>query len=106
MLSILFLYFIGKPFYNLAGEHGKSQWGFAILGILTFYSAAFFLGIILAIVSPDSLETMNDWVITAVAIPLGLLFAWLLYKFLQNRWNNAIKEDFSDSDVLDQNLNN
>jgi hypothetical protein len=35
MLGLILIYFVGKAFYDLAGLHGKSQWGFAILGIVS-----------------------------------------------------------------------
>src|SRR5690242_1894849 len=105
MLGLLLIYFIGKYYYNLAGEHGKSQWGFAILGVVTYYVGAFVMGIFLGIFYPDAAETMNNLVLGLIAMPLGILFTWGLYKILENQWGNTAPDDFEDSDVLDRNLN-
>ena len=106
MLGILLIYFIGKPFYDLAMHHDKSRWGFAILGVVTYYAGTFVMGIIIGIVSPETTETMNNLLLGLIALPLGLLFAWLLYKFLENAWSNNSSNDDTDSNILDRNLNN
>jgi len=37
MLGILFIYYIGRYFYTLAGRYQKNEWGFAIAGVLSYY---------------------------------------------------------------------
>jgi hypothetical protein len=106
MLGILLIYFIGKPFYDLAAHYDKSQWGFAILGVVAYYVGTFVMGFVLGILYPETIETMNNLLLGLIALPLGLLFSWLLYKFLENRWSTSSSNNETDSDVLDQNLNN
>lgn len=105
MLSIILIYFIGKPFYDLAENHDKSKWGFAILGVVAYYLGTFVMGIILGILLPETVETMNNLLLAVIALPLGLLAAWMLYKFLENRWSNKSSNDDTDSNILDQDLN-
>src|SRR6185369_9662041 len=101
MLSILLIYFIGKPFYDLALHHDKSRWGFAILGVLTYFVGTFVMGIILGLFAPETIDTMNNFLLTLISLPMGLLFAWLLYKFLQNKWSNSSSNDDTDTNILD-----
>jgi len=103
MLGILLLYWIGKYFYKLAEAHDKSKWGFTILGIVVYYAGIVVLGLILGIVleifALGYFETMNDIVLNLVALPVGILSCYLLYKYLDKTWeknapskNNSIDE--------------
>lgn len=106
MLSILFLYYIGKQFYDLAELNNKSKWGFGILGVVSFYAGTFVSGIILALLmSPEAVESMNDLVLGLISIPLGLVFAWIFYKILEHNWSK-LQDNYVEGDILDQNLNN
>jgi hypothetical protein len=106
MLGLLLIYFIGKYYYELAQQHDKRKWAFAILGVVAYYAGAFVMGIILGIIFPDAVDTMNNLILSLLALPMGLLFTWGLYKILENRWSNPVHDDFDDSDILDRNLNN
>ena len=37
MLGLLLIYWIGKKYYELATEHNRSPWGYAILGVFVYY---------------------------------------------------------------------
>jgi len=56
MLGLLLIYFIGKYFYDLAILHEKSKWGWAVIGVVSYYAEgfilAFGLGMIAELVSP------------------------------------------------------
>lgn len=39
MIDFLLTYFIGKAFYDLASQHKKHKWEFAISGIAVYYGA-------------------------------------------------------------------
>ena len=60
MLGLVLLYWIGKYYYKLAEVYNKSQWGFAILGIVVYYAGivvfAFAVGIIAELVAPGAIE--------------------------------------------------
>ncbi|NRB60359.1 MAG: hypothetical protein HRU50_10545 [Winogradskyella sp.] len=98
MLSIIFLYWLGKYFYKLAEEYDKNKWGFAILGIVVYYAGTFFfgalIGIILGLTAPDTLENMNEMLLGLLMIPFGILSCYILYKQLEKNWerNKPVNE--------------
>ena len=91
MLGLILLYWIGKYFYELAEQHNKSQWGFAILGIVTYYSGllifSFIAGIVIELTSPGYIETVNETLFGFLMLPFGFLSCYLLYQYLQKTWN-------------------
>jgi hypothetical protein len=107
MLGLILLYFAGKAYYDLAGTHGKSKWTFAIIGVVSYYAGLFLGGIGIAIVyeivSPGSLENTNEMLLGIMAIPLGILTCWGLYKLLEANWTKARKRVMPDS-ILDAEL--
>lgn len=107
MLGLLILYYIAKPFYKLAEEHSKNKWLFAISSIAIYYLGAFIGGIIIAIVSElvfkYPVDNIEDILLSIMAMPLGILSVWLVYKFLVKKWENT--DQFTDSDILDENIN-
>ena len=111
MLGLVLLYWIGKYFYKLAEEYDKSKWGFAILGIVVYYVGililGFTLGLVVELISPGFFETMNDMALNLLALPLGILSCYLLYKYLEKTWeknkpnpNNLIDEIGKCSDQI------
>lgn len=106
MLEIILMGFIGNSFYKLAGDYSKSQWGYAIAGVISVYIGLMISGMLMAIgmdiVSPGSIETMNPMVLGLTAMPLALLFTWFLYGYLKKSWE---KEKLIDNaDVLDNEM--
>ncbi len=96
MLGLILLYWIGKYFYKLAEEYNKSKWGFAILGIASYYIGTYVFAILIAVIvevlSPGYLEGFNERVLSLILLPFGLLSCYLLYYFLKKNWKNHIKE--------------
>lgn len=94
MLSIILIYFIGKPFYNLAEAHYKNKWIFAILGVVTYYGGTFLggfiLGVFIAFGYMESLLTLPELVLGLLTLPFGLLACWGLYAILKNIWSKAV----------------
>ena len=90
MLGLVLLYWIGKYFYKLAEKYNKSEWGFAILGIVSYYGGivlfSFIIGIVAEIVSPGYFENFNETVFSLLMLPLGILSCYLLYKYLEKTW--------------------
>jgi hypothetical protein len=107
MLGLIFLYYIGKSYYDLAGFHDKNQWGYAIFGIVNYYACTFLGGFILAIalalLAPNFLENTSETALGYMALPFGLLGCWGIYAFLKRRWENVV-EPVSDSTLLDDTL--
>ena len=93
MLGILLIYFIGKHFYDLAIKFNKSKWGFAILGVISYYAGTFIGGIIIVLIyeygMSKSIDTMNDFVLSLIALPFGILACWLFHYLLKNTWTKS-----------------
>ena len=112
IVGILLLYFVGKAFYDLAHEHDRSRWGFAILGVVSYYVGSIIIGGIILFVIFDlffsrSLEDVNDFLLSLLAMPFGVLTCWGLYKILQNAWAKSTLHASSESgEVLDADLLN
>ncbi len=90
MLGLVLLYWIGKYFYKLAEEFNKSEWGFAILGVVTYYGGTFLFGIIFSIIaeviSPGYIDGFNENLFGLLMLPFGVLSCYLLYMFLEKKW--------------------
>lgn len=97
MLGLLLIYWIGKYFYNLAEEYEKSQWGYAILGVVVYYGGTFFfgfvVGMIVEMVSPGFIEGFNETMLGILMIPFGILSAYLLYKYFEKTWEKNKPEN-------------
>ena len=109
MLGLVLIYFLGKSFYQLAQQYDKSPWGYAVLGVISYYAGTFIAGILLVILmeinSAGSIDDTNEFVLGLVALPFGLLCAWGLYKFLENRFEgNVSVHNNINSDILDEDM--
>jgi hypothetical protein len=103
MIGILLIYFVGKSFYDLAALHNKSQWGFAVLGVVSYYAGNVLGGVLLAILSElglFSLEGIHDMVIGIMALPIGILACWGTYSLLRKRWEKSA-DKVNGEEVLD-----
>jgi len=107
MLGLLLIYFIGRAFYRLAGKHDKSEWGFALIGVVAYYFGTFVAGILLAIFyeffATGSIDEMNDLALGLIAMPFGLLACLILYKILEKQWQQKPSIS-SNYDILDEEL--
>ncbi|WP_405565950.1 hypothetical protein [Polaribacter sp. Asnod6-C07] len=88
MLGLILTYWLGKKFYKLAEEYNKSQWGFAILGIVVYYAVSIVSATVLLLIIESFFNTINDYVLGLVAMPFGLLACYLLYKYLEKTWEH------------------
>jgi hypothetical protein len=108
MLALILIFFVGKYFYDLAGRYDRNKWGYAILGVITYYAGTFLIGIIIGVLGEfgviNDVESIPTIVLTIVAIPAGALSSYLLYRYLENRWDKPTYEP--PSDVLDSDLIN
>ncbi len=106
MLGILFLYYIGKQFYDLAIKHEKNKWLFAILSIIVYYASSFVGGVIVAILGQTvfhySVDDMQDIVIGLMALPFAFFCVWLFYYLLKKQWEKETL--FNDENILDSDI--
>ncbi len=107
MLGLIFIYFLGKYFYELARKYKKNEWGYAILGVVTYYFGTFVAGfmfvIIMEIANPGAVDDLDETLIGIIGLPFGLLAAWGLYKYLEKRFANELSSSGPslNSEVLD-----
>lgn len=106
MIGLFLIYWIGKSFYELAHEYDKSRWGFAILGVISYYAGTLLAGVVFAILSDlgiiGSLDGVNNIFLSVLALPFGLLVCWVVYRILKNQWSKA--ERPADTDVIDRDV--
>ena len=97
MLGLILIYWIGKNFYQLAEKYTKNKWGYAILGVVSYYAASFIGGIIIGIIaeisSPGWIDTANEMVLGVMALPLGILGCYGLYIYLKKNWAKRKEEE-------------
>lgn len=97
MLGLLLIYFIGKRFYDLAGNYNKPQWKWGILSVVTYYGtiiiSQILVGFVYYFASPESFDYEGNFItpgtelaIGLATIPLGLLACYLLHRYLEKRW--------------------
>ncbi len=103
MLVFLFIYFIGKRFYDLAGEFEQNKWLFAILGIALYYGVGTLLLALIMVLDIYFFNWGFDWEqsygMNLLMIPLGIFSVWVFYQFLENRWKKSvlvIKDEIQD----------
>lgn len=107
MLGFVLIYFVGKGFYNLALNYGKSKWLFAILGVVSYYAGlllgGFIIGMIYVLTTASEVEKSMETVLSLAAIPVGVLCCWGFYKILEKQWGKAklkTNEQVLDSDMI------
>lgn len=103
MLGIILLYYVGKPFYELAEVHLKNKWLWAILGCLIYYLGTIIAGLGLFIMFDiaDYESRATKFLIELFCVPFGLLAAWGFYKALENSWKKKSNSANADIDILD-----
>lgn len=107
MIGIFLMYIIGKQFYKLAGKYEKNNWGFAILGIVTYYAgtfiAAFTYELLAYVLESEAMMSLPKFALSLLVVPFGLLACWVLYKNLEHRWRSpktALKSDVIDDELI------
>ena len=105
MIGLLLIYFIGRSFFRLADTYDKHKWGFAILGIASYYAGIFLgallIGVVLGMIDPYMIEEMSDFGLGLMCLPIGLLACWGVYKILERNWKRTQPSlDLLDSEVV------
>lgn len=108
MLGLVLIYFIGKEFYNLARKFGKSEWLFAVLGVISYYLGTFIGRIVLYIgldvLGGEPIEEIDNLIINLLAFPFGVFICWLFYYLLKNNWTKSKTVKITESDILDDTM--
>lgn len=106
---MLLLYFVWKYYKELAEKYNKdSYWPYVIGGAVIYYAGTFVGGIIIGVIAlygDINLEETDDRLIGLMALPVGILFSFLLYKYFEKKWKSdyvnpelALEEIGSDED--------
>lgn len=104
MLGILFIYFIGKYFYNLAIEYNKEKWLYGILGVVVYYAGGFLIlaGLIIfaELLGISFVDSMNETALSLLAIPFGLASCYVFYYLLKRNWSKNFKVELDSIDEI------
>ena len=92
MLGILFIYWIGKYFYQLAEKFNQNKWLYAILGIVIYYSGQIIGALLIAVVSElfDLGIDFDGVLINVVGILIGRIACYLFYLLLEKVWKRDV----------------
>ena len=93
MLGILLIYWIGKYFYQLAEKFNQNKWLYAILGIVVFYAAQLFFGILLGVgdaIFDLGINFEENLGLDLLGIPIGALACNLFYELLDKVWKRDV----------------
>ena len=111
LIYIGLLIFIGRRYYNLALQYGKTGWLYVFLGIVSFFFGVFVGAIIVVVVCEIGLEIsideVHDLLLDVLCIPFGIGLCWGFYKLLQSSWSKpkATIDDVLDANLIDQQQN-
>lgn len=94
MVGIIPLIILGRIFYKLAQEYNKSDWGYAILAVITYLITMFGSALALAFVKivqsggidAEVIAKDNEMLINILSTIVGVVCCIILYYFLKNRW--------------------
>ncbi|MDP2174568.1 MAG: hypothetical protein Q8K70_01515 [Bacteroidota bacterium] len=112
MIGLFLIYFIGRTYAELAKIYNKNKWLYAILGIVIYYAGTFLLGIIIVILSnvyPNLNNLLsNEFSLTLIGIPFGLISCWVFYKILKRNLSNnhTNKNIFIENQIIDDQIIN
>jgi hypothetical protein len=96
MLGLVFIYFIGRYYYKLAENHNRSKWGFAVLGVATYYGGTFAAGALLLRLTLVQNSRRTTFKNSIPSIWSACNISSL--SISKNRWQNT---DFSDQAIDD-----
>jgi hypothetical protein len=106
MLGLFLIFFIAKAFYELADFHKKNKWGFAILGVVSYYAGEFLLGIVYGIIMVSENREIDE---SSIGLRLGgmvvgILTCTITYHLLKRQWSKEETISNTDNDTLDGDL--
>jgi|AntRauTorckE5430_2_1112549.scaffolds.fasta_scaffold01424_3 hypothetical protein len=89
---MLLLYFVWKYYKELADKYNKEKaWSYILLGAVVYYAGTFIGGVLIGLIALSAdmdIEDTNDRLLGLMALPVGILFSYLLYKYLEKKWKS------------------
>lgn len=90
MLGLVFIYFIGKMYYELARKFEKNKWLFAIIGLGIFYGATLVFAIVIMLVyeftGNDSGNLETNIGFNLICSLVGGVFCYFMFKILEKKY--------------------
>lgn len=103
---------MARQFYNLAFDHNKNKWLWAILSIVIFYGAQFIASLIYIIGFVGIDNELQTWskhytINLLVSVLASIATAFFLYRYLKNKWEKeeAMPNDDNSLNLLDDKVN-
>lgn len=105
-LGLFLIYWLGKRFYTLAEKYNQNKWLFAILGVIIYYFGQFVYGMILVILSEFFYLDIDidNVVYSLIGIPIGALFCYAFYYFLEKHWKSKKVEPVENIDNIGKDI--
>jgi len=108
IFGLFLLYYIGKSFYELARAYQKSTWGFAILGVASYYFGtilgALLITLYVELITESSIDDVSEIALNLMSIPFGLVLCWGTYRLLKKSWSKVRVTPEPEDEVLDGSL--
>lgn len=104
MLTLIPIYLFGKSYYDLAKLHKRNAWIYGVFGGFIFLMGQFLFAFLigLLIVAADIRTDLPDFVFSLAAIAFSAGVAYFIENRLKKNWEGNPRDDFSESDLLDQ----
>lgn len=94
--------------WRLAKDYNRAKFGYAFLGVGVYIGSQILLGFILGMVlvmMEQSLEILDNFLVTLGGVIFGLLLVWLMHHLLKRSWEkkrlpqeeSQLLDDLSDS---------
>jgi hypothetical protein len=85
MLSLIFILFVARAFYFMAEHYRKNKWGYAVVGVISFYAGALSVTLIL-----DSAGFDDQLLAAVVGSAVGIVTCRLTYVYLRKEWRQSM----------------
>ena len=97
MLALVLIYWIGRRFYDLAARYNHSEWAWAIIGVVIYYSSQVIFGIIVYVAFPDmSKDTQTGLNYFGILVGGGVWYAAL--KYFEKKWESDSYQTYGNDD--------
>jgi hypothetical protein len=97
MLGLVLIYWIGRKFYDLAARYNRSEWAWAIIGVVIYYAAQIVFGVIIYVAFPEMSEsTMTGLNYFGILVGGGVWYAALTY--FEKKWENESYQTYESDD--------
>ncbi len=79
MVGLLFIFFIGRWFYNLVQGKGWQAWGLACIGVVSYYFGTITFVVVIELLDAFVFTEISLTLVEVVSFIPGLLFCYMVY---------------------------